>query len=118
MLIIIVLVVLVILGIWLEKSIHSEFVGGMMAITAVVCLFVCVIGLPLNRMNVHSRIKEFQAVERIVANKGNLTEIERAALVQEVAKVNKWLVSKQYFNATVFDIWIPDEVENMKEIKS
>jgi len=43
--------------------------------------------------------------------------IERAALQQEVIRANTWLARVKYWNKTVFDLWIPDAVDDLEPIR-
>jgi len=43
--------------------------------------------------------------------------IENAAIQIEIAKWNQWIAGKKYWNDTLFDIWIPDEIETIEFIR-
>lgn len=81
-------------------------------------LILTAIILPVNIMEINSAIKQFQAVE-ITVNTARMNgeKIENAAMQLEIIKANQWLAAMKYYNHTVFDIWIPDSVESLQQIK-
>ena len=83
-------------------------------LVAVVVLFVAVVFLPFSRMDVRASIAEFEAIR---ASRAGGSEIEAAAWRMKVAESNAWLASTRYYNRTVFDIWIPDAVEDLEPIE-
>jgi len=46
-----------------------------------------------------------------------MSEMERATILKEMVKCNAGFKSLAYWNDSVFDIWIPDEVEDWKPIQ-
>lgn len=70
--------------------------------------------IPLNRMKVRSNIAAFNAVRD---SRAGGQEIEAAAWRMKVAEQNAWLASKRYYNRTLFDLWIPDEIEALQPIE-
>ena len=65
-----------------------------------------------NHSVVKGKLKGFEQI-RITINESRktMTEIERAAIVLKMAEENSWLKTLQYWNSTIFDIYIPDEVD-------
>jgi len=51
------------------------------------------------------------------ARKQDMSEMERATILKEIVKCNAGFKSLAYWNDSVFDIWIPDEVEDWKPIQ-
>ncbi len=43
--------------------------------------------------------------------------VERAAIVTQVAEKNAWVKDMQYWNNSLFDIWIPDTVDALRPLK-
>ncbi len=117
MLILIALVTLFILSIiWYFKS---EFgCGDIASFILGLMLFIYLLILPIEYYGNRGKIKQFEAVRLTIemarSDPGN---IENAALKLEIVKLNAWLVGMNYWNNTVFDIFIPDEVEQIEWLK-
>lgn len=94
-----------------------EMLGQMGCFLTAFLMAMCVITIPISRMKTHSGIAEFNAVRDSRALVQGTPEIEAAAWRMEVAKANRWLASKKFYNGTVFDLWTPDEVESLKPIE-
>ena len=82
------------------------------------CLLVGLISLPISRMDTSAKIAEYKSVELTLeqARKDD-NQMENVALQHKIIDSNKWLASQQYYNGTLFDIWIPDEILKLKPIK-
>jgi len=81
-------------------------------------LFLSIVALPINRMWVYADIHHIEAVrESIEIARDGECEIERATIQINVADANALLARHQYYNTTVFDIWIPDAVMDVEPIK-
>lgn len=95
------------------NNLHDfSVVGG---ILTVIVMILCLVTLPFQRMDVHSRIAQFHAIE---ASRLGGTPIEAAAWRMQVAEQNAWLASAKYYNHTqLFDLWYPDEVDQVEPIK-
>jgi len=106
----------------LNKSLIRGFLDDIifpaLLIIGVLGLFLSLIMVPLNRMNVNAHIKMFQSVEQTakVARDNNKMCLERAAFQQKVADKNEWLASTKYWNNTICDLWIPDKVKKLEPI--
>lgn len=120
---------LIILGVVILKTelikdkIDNTFCGGLLTTVSSIVLFIALILIPITRMQTYSEIKQFRSIQQSIANAredkqhfGNFN-IENAALQQEVIKANRWLVSVKYWKTTTFSLWIPDEINNLSEIK-
>jgi len=89
---------------------------------SIFCGFCLIFGfaiiMPLEHMEVHEKIVKFHATAETVerAREGGETW-ELAAFQSEIASSNRWLVGIQYYNSTLFDIWIPDEVDTLSPIE-
>ena len=89
--------------------------GFMVSIISGILLIVCLISIPLQRIDIESNIAEYLATKETIETarqKGN--NFENAALQQKIIDQNKWLASVQYYNSTIFDLWIPDQVMQLK----
>ena len=122
MTILIVLTLLLVAGILVVNfggySEIAEFGGGALVVAAGVVLLALLVLLPFKHMEVESKIQEVYAVQDTAKNFRNSGETwESASFQREVAEVNKWIASAQYYNDSVFDIWIPDEVEDLEPVE-
>ncbi len=95
-----------------------EVIVGFAGLSAGFVLVVALILIPVKRMGVHAGIAEFEAMrttqeESRAAGDG----LEGTAWRLEKAQANRKLASAQYWNTTLFDIWIPDAVETAEPLK-
>lgn len=99
-------------GIYLAGKTYYDLLGFTLSTICGVCLFFALILLPANYYEVKGEIQEYYALEQTVNNarSGRINDIERAALASKIAETNMWLANIQYWNETIFDICIPDEV--------
>ena len=82
------------------------------------CLFIALIALPINIMTVYSDIAEYKSVElTIEQTRNNDNQLENIALQHKIIDSNKWLASQLYYNSTLFDLWIPDEILELKPLQ-
>jgi hypothetical protein len=96
----------------------AEIVGGTVAGLAGVLLVIAVVFVPVNRMGVQSKIRQFDAVRTTIdVARARGESIENAAFQLKVSEVNQWLAGVQYWNTTTFDLWIPDAVDAMEPIQ-
>lgn len=76
------------------------------------------IAIPIERESVRSSIQAMEATRKTFETARAKTDnIERFSRLDEVISWNKWLARKQYHNANMWDLYIPDEIENIKPIK-
>jgi len=98
-----------------------EALGIITATIAVIVLAVCLLTLPLIRVNVHARIAEFHSIRRSVdtARDGDVTgDIERAALSHKTVEANAWLARSRYYASRWYlDVFWPDEVMDLEPIR-
>ena len=90
-------------------------------------LMTCIVGgllvsglifIPVQRMSVQAGIARFQETRAVAGcMRGNGDTWESAAFQEKVADMNGWMREMQYYNATVFDLWIPDEVDSLEPIE-
>lgn len=83
-------------------------------------LSIGLITLPINIYRIESEIRQFY-ITGITYEKArknhNISVFENAAIQIDIAKQNRWLISNQYWNQTIFDIWIPDKIMNLKPLE-
>ena len=113
------LAVLTIIGIIGEVNNSWSVWGVVLSSTCGVILVLVLICLPCSIMNEKTHIARYHSVKATIASaRANETnDIERAALTTRIIKVNEWLVSVQYWNDTIWDIYIPDEVMELEPLK-
>lgn len=66
-----------------------------------------------------SNIQAYHAIKDTIAaaREDDVGDIERAALANKIIGVNAWLAEKQYWNRTIVDPFIPDEVMDLEPLK-
>jgi hypothetical protein len=95
---------------------HELFILGAAACIGI--LIMALIALPLVRMGAYSGIAEFEETRATYERARSAgVGIESAAIQTDIAKANRWLASAQYWNGTIFDHFIPDEVMNLEPIR-
>ena len=95
-----------------------ELIGMFSVITGGACLLIGLILVPVNRMDVNSEIHKIEAMQKTLdeARKSN-ARLENITIQNKVAELNQELASTKYYNKTIFDLWIPDRVEDVSPIK-
>ncbi len=99
---------------WEGVGVVLMFVSGMFFLVAIATM-------PASRYGIYAQIEKFESTRttyetaRQKINRSAITEI--AAIQIDIAKQNRWLVGAQYWNDTIFDKWIPDEVMSLKPIE-
>ncbi len=119
MLIILILILIILIGLWiLTKDYHEA--GAITSIIGATCLLMALILLPVNYYCEKTNIEKYKATAatyqsaRAMAGDKDTGIIELAAVQVDIASQNRWLIGQQYWNDSVFDIWIPDEVTTLK----
>lgn len=113
--------ILLILGLWINSKGDwgwVEAVGMILAFISGMALIIGLIGLPISRMDSFAKIAEYESVKLTLeqARKDD-NQMENVALQHKIIDNNKWLASQLYYNRTLIDIWIPDEILKLKPIK-
>ena len=104
-------------ALWYKYDIYAELPAALWLLSGGL-LFVAGVSLPLNRMGVHGDLVRFEAtLATIEAARNDQQTWESAALQQEVVSANRWLANAQYWNHTIFDIWILDAVDELTPIR-
>jgi hypothetical protein len=116
--VLIILVVICIIGIIFSGlNYKDDFVWIFGLIIFGTLLFVWSSSIPVGRYKCNSNLKQLQAFEMTLDNMRQKESIENAAIQIEIAKWNQWIAGKKYWNDTLFDIWIPDEIETIEFIR-
>lgn len=91
-----------------------EGLGVVFCLAGGLGLALCVLTIPLNRMAWQSSFVEVEAIRQ---SRETATEIESAAWRMKAAEVNAHLASGRYYNGTLFDLWIPDQINQVEPIQ-
>lgn len=95
-----------------------DFITWSAGMVAGITLGVALVMLPVERMNVHNTIAEFESMRTTQKQSRAAGDgLEGTAWRLEKARANRNLASLQYWNDTLFDIWIPDAVETVEPLK-
>jgi hypothetical protein len=102
-----------------KRSKNDMFIWFLAEIISGLALIVFLIILPLNRIDHYDQIQKYNAIKMTIeeSRKENVSDIERAALINKIADVNKDIASTRYWNDTIFDIYIPDEAAKLEYLK-
>ena len=95
-----------------------ELLGMFASVLGIGGLAIALLAIPLEHMSVESEIAKFhetRAVAERMRDKG--ATWESAAFQTKIADMNGWMREMQYYNGTVFDLWIPDQVDELEPIK-
>ncbi len=117
--IIILLAVGLLIGICWVKVDEWTTMGLVLALACGIFLLVALIAGPMNYYSTLSEINQYHATKATIdsARGRDVDSIEQAALIQKIIETNKWLADAQYWNKTMFDVFIPDEVMRLKPLK-
>ena len=119
MIILITLAALLIISLLLYAFTDFEAAGFAFSVTFGVILFAALISIPVSRAEDGATIASHYALEETLSTSRmeNLSEIERAAILTKIAEHNQLLASARYFNDTILDIWIADELAELPFLK-
>ena len=97
----------------------ADTLGFFMTVIGGLLLAAALLLVALNRAGTHSEIAQYEAIRTTieVARAEGVDPLERAATQVRVIEANAWLAGKQYWNGTILDIWIPDEVDTIEPIR-
>ena len=112
------LAVVAAISFWFAHQDTDNITAVLICTLSIIALLMLSITLPFARMDYRAQEQAFiattQAVERA---RRNPELLETAALQLDIVKTNRWLARAQYMNTTVFDIFIPDSVEQLEPIQ-
>lgn len=105
-------------GLLLEYKPHRELLIITILTVGLTGTALSILFLPIFRYTAYGEIQKFESVRTTIEMaRANGAEIETAALQVKIAEMNAWLASQQFYNGTVFDIYIPDAVMDLKPIE-
>jgi cell division protein FtsB len=81
-------------------------------------LVISLIILPFMYYSGKAEVQRYYALKETIdqSRQNKVSDIERAALTKEIADYNKDLAEVKYWNDSVFDIYIPDYLANLKPL--
>lgn len=97
------------------KEIFFFFSTGIFGIS----LFTSLIILVINHAEAGAQLAHYHELVTTIeeSRNNNTSEIERAAIMTEIIETNTYIAEQGYWNNTIFDIFIPDEIAELKPIK-
>jgi len=106
---------------WHAVNKKHDFMPISMLFTIVsgILLIVVLLGIFFVPYTIKGEIAAYRAVENSIINARatDFADVERAALTQKIIDTNKWLARTQYDNNTLWDIFIPDEINELEPLK-
>ena len=115
----IIMTVLLIAGIIVHNKTCAEMTGALMVATGGMVLAIIILIWPASYYTTKSEIQEYYSTKQTIedARTKNIDSIERAALTQKIIDTNNWLATQKFWNKTIFDDVIPDEIEQLEPLK-
>lgn len=121
MLILGILTALTVCGMFLLGHYKWDFLGFILILVFGIALVVALIMLPCNYYGEKANIEKFKITKTTYEiarkNLGKDAIAERAAIQMDIAGQNRWLAKTKYWNDTIFDIWFPDAVMDLKPLQ-
>ena len=118
MLVLIVLTVVTTVGIAtfrIANEHNLELINLLSSVVCGFCLLFALTLLPINNAVICAEIQKIKAFqETIDFARENGRPLESAALQIKIAQANEQIAGWQYWNGTLFDAWIPDEVMDLE----
>ena len=110
---------LMVAGLYLAEGHKYDILGAVMATVCGMVLVGALFVMPVQYYVEVSNIQTYHATKVTVesSREQDAAYIERAALTQKIIDVNAWLGRVQYWNQTIFDPYIPDEVMELEPLK-
>lgn len=121
MIIFISLILLFVLGLVLlyyDPECNTGPSGTVLASLSGTFIIICFISLIVNPIDVKANINKFLATKATIETaRGTGVVIENIAIQHKIIEANQWLAKEQYYNTTMFKLWVPDEIDNLKPIR-
>lgn len=93
-----------------------EFAGIIATTLGSICLLLILITVPISRMNAYAYIGKVEAA-RLTRAVDSSDPLEGAAWRIYAAQTNAELAEMRYYNASLFDIWWPEEIDKVRPLK-
>lgn len=123
MMLILIMLVLFVLGTISAFGAKNSWFGwydfwGIFSISFYVLVVIILVGMGWIWFQTKNDIAEFKGLqETVVLMRKADNKFEKVSVIRDVAKYNSWLKSIQYWNHTIIDPAIPDEVDALKLIR-
>ena len=120
MLVLLCTLIVLVVGILLQVfgDYDVEDTGSFITIIGGVLFFMALVMLPCIYCQYLGEIVEFESMITSIENaRLNGNELENAAIQHKIIEANKWIASKQFWNKTIWDWYIPDAVMDLESIK-
>jgi ABC-type Fe3+-siderophore transport system permease subunit len=97
---------------------YGKDIGIAFAGIAGMLLFISTVSIITNPIGVKADIKKFLATGVAIeaARKAGVA-VENAAIQHKIIEANQWLAQQQYYNTTMFELWVPNAVDDLKPIR-
>lgn len=84
-----------------------------------VTLLVLIAVIPINNYLGKAKVEEYHALKETIkeSRENNTSEMERAALISEIAEFNKELASTKYRNDSIISLWMYDGLAELDYLK-
>lgn len=118
MIILIIATIMVHAGIIIAWMMDDGIIGIPVATIGGIILIISLITIPITHYQVHGEIHSFEATKSTVDRaRATGRKIEDAAMQLKIIEQNQRLASTQYYNGTIWDIWIPDAIDELNPIE-
>lgn len=96
-----------------------ELSGTLLTVIGACLSVIMLIAWPLSYYGDKTFIAQYYTLQQTIENarNSNISDVERAAILNKIADENMELRSLQYWNQGVLDIFHPDEVMNLKPLQ-
>ena len=113
-----VLISLTVIGKKLDSEYYT-FAGTFVFITSLVILCIALIFLPVSRFEERANIETYHSFIETLNNTNinRLEDVEKALMRDKILEINSWLARSKYYNDTILDWYIPDEILKLEPIK-
>lgn len=98
---------------------RREGLGVTLTALSAMSLFVCAISIPMCRNDWYRSAAKLEAFRKTVyqSRAANPTDLERISMLQSIAEWNEKIAESKYDNENLYDLWVPDEVMDLKPIE-
>jgi hypothetical protein len=103
---------------WYKRDEWNDLALGLSFLFSLVTIIALII-LPISYYDGKAEIKRYYALKQTIedSRKNGISDVERAALTKKIAEYNADLANVKYWNDTIFDIYIPDELAELDYLK-
>ena len=99
----------------LSESWNLEIWGEVILVMGLLLLFFSLLMIPLHRAIINGGIAECEAIRQTIVvsrEQGELTNLERIRLTEDIVKANRWLASTEYYAGNPwFSIYYPKDLQ-------